>query len=52
MSYYVTKENEEMEFSLIPNETSQISNIWAGGQLDINTTLNESDYRKKDNYYT
>ena len=51
LSYYVTKENEEMEFSLIPNATSQISNIWARGQLDINTTLNESDYRKKDNYY-
>ena len=53
LSYYVNKDNEEMEFSLIPNSTSEISNIWARGQLNISTTLNlnMSNVIKRDNYY-
>ena len=53
LSYYVTNDNVEMEFSLIPNKSSEISNIWARGQLNINTTLNlnSSDYVNKSNNY-
>ena len=53
LSYYVTNDNVEMEFSLSPNKSSVISNIWARGQLNINTTLNlnSSDYVNKSNYY-
>ena len=51
LRYYVNDENEEMEFSLIPNSTSQISNIWARGQMKIQTTLNVNNKIQKDNYY-
>ena len=53
LSYYVTNDNVEMEFSLSPNKSSEISNIWARGQLNINTTLNlnSSEYINKSNYY-
>lgn len=53
LSYYVTKDTENMEFSLIPNTSSQISNIWARGHLNITTTLslNNSNVIQKDNYY-
>ena len=54
LSYYVTNENKLMKFSLNPNKSSEISNIWARGQLEVNTTINlnnSTNYIKKDNYY-
>ena len=52
LSYYVTEQNTEMEFSL--TSSSRIVNIWARGQMKIDTTLSSSlrSIRKdKDNYY-
>ena len=45
ITYYVNRDDEEIEFSLSLN--SEKTNIWARGQYDIQTTFEESNFAKK-----
>ena len=51
ISYYITDNNRVMEFVL--NSYSSISNVWARGQLEIQTDLKADEKIKndKENYY-
>ena len=52
LNYYVSNSNLEMKFSLTSKENSEISNIWARGQLRIVTELDLSKIKKEnENYY-
>ena len=52
LNYYVSNSNLEMKFSLTSKENSDISNVWARGQLGITTELNLSTIKKEiENYY-
>ena len=53
LNYYVSSTNKRMEFSLTSKEGTKKSNVWARGQLSINTRFSSSSQDKKqnDNYY-
>jgi len=52
LNYYVSNSNLEMQFSLTSKENSEISNVWARGQLKITTELPLSTIKKEnENYY-
>ena len=52
LNYYVSNLNLEMKFSLTSKENSEISNVWARGQLGIITELPLSTIKKEnENYY-
>ena len=52
LNYYVSNSNLEMIFSLTSKEDSEISNVWARGQMEITTDLPLLKIKKeKENYY-